>query len=34
MIFPHLLRYERFAVCLYSGTVHASHLRQTYAMQN
>jgi len=34
MILPHLLYCEELAVCLYSSALHASHLRQTYAMQN
>jgi len=34
MILPHLLRCKGLAVCLYSGALRASHLRQTNAMQN
>jgi len=33
VILAHLLRCERFAVCVYSGTARALHLRQTDAMQ-
>jgi hypothetical protein len=30
-ILPHLFRCEKLAVCVYSGTLRALHLRQTYA---
>jgi len=33
VILAHLLRCERFAVCVYSGAARALHLRQTDAMQ-